>query len=141
MFDVCFSSRAIFHPFLLLHPNMFSCIGNKPSCDPVFIVFFLDMENNSPKFNHEIGNDSDSDEEDSLDKSFVTDEEVENTPLTMEIQSSKSESVSVSVHSVNEEPISNEFSLTYWSSNYAIAYVIRLMHCLLFSVPALLKMS
>ncbi|CAI2309582.1 unnamed protein product [Caenorhabditis sp. 36 PRJEB53466] len=87
----------------------------------------LYMENQTPKFNDDENEALDSDEEDGLDKSFVADEEEdeEDTPLSMEIKSSVSESVSVSasIQNISQEPVSNEFSLTYWSSNYAIASI------------------
>ncbi|CAH10795.1 Serine/threonine-protein phosphatase 4 regulatory subunit 1 [Caenorhabditis elegans] len=89
------------------------------------------MENSGPKFNtdEDSTNDSDSDDEDNdFEKSFVADEddgEQDDSPLSIEIKSSSSsdfESVSAATPT-SQEPVSNEFSLTYWSSNYAISSI------------------
>ncbi|EGT36579.1 hypothetical protein CAEBREN_25055 [Caenorhabditis brenneri] len=70
----------------------------------------------------ESAEDSDSEDEPDFDKSFVADEEEdeEDTPLTIEIKSGSMGSTESVAQDGVKEPVSNEFSLTYWSSNYAI---------------------
>ncbi|PIC53716.1 hypothetical protein B9Z55_000033 [Caenorhabditis nigoni] len=71
-------------------------------------------------------NEEDSDDDDDFDKSFVEDKEhlmEEDAPLTIDVKT-KTESVSMvdlTEQKAQREPVSNEFSLTFWSSNYAIS--------------------
>ncbi|PIC53714.1 hypothetical protein B9Z55_000033 [Caenorhabditis nigoni] len=73
-------------------------------------------------------NEEDSDDDDDFDKSFVEDKEhlmEEDAPLTIDVKT-KTESVSMvdlTEQKAQREPVSNEFSLTFWSSNYAISSI------------------
>ncbi|UMM10689.1 hypothetical protein L5515_000346 [Caenorhabditis briggsae] len=73
-------------------------------------------------------NEEDSDDDsDDFDKSFVEAEHLmeEDAPLTIDVKT-KTESVSMvdlTEQKAQREPVSNEFSLTFWSSNYAISSI------------------